>query len=169
MPDVVTAMKTIYAAALERLLVRGILREYRMEEDDLVSVRGRIDVTDMALKRFGAFPPLRCRFQEYTVDREANRRLLAAALGLANAGDCRDQSSRTLSRLAARFEGVAICRYRPTDVTPLRRDRLLTHYDPALGVAETVLQNASLEPPPGSTGALRALSQTTGVPSSSVH
>jgi 5-methylcytosine-specific restriction enzyme subunit McrC len=113
-----------------------------------------MDVTNLALRRFGIFPPLRCSYQEYTVDREPNRRLLAAALGLAKAGDRRDDVSRTLGLLAARFEGVAACRYMPGNLTPLRRDRLLAHYDPALAVAEAVLQNVSLELPAGRTGAV---------------
>jgi 5-methylcytosine-specific restriction enzyme subunit McrC len=143
--DVVSAMKTIYAHSLQNLLLRGLLREYRLDQDDLVAVRGRIDVIDLTLRRFGVFPPLRCLYQEYTVDREANRRLLAAAVGLANAGNRRDDASRLLTELSTRFEGVSLTRYEPRRVTPLRRDRLLRHYDPALAVAEVVLQNASLE------------------------
>jgi 5-methylcytosine-specific restriction enzyme subunit McrC len=143
--DVVSAMKTIYAHVLQKLLLRGLLREYRLDEDDLIAVRGRIDVMSLVLRRFGGFPPLRCRYQEYTVDREANRRLLAAGIGLARAGNRRDDASRTLNELCARFEGVTPIRYEAGEVTPLRRNRLLAHYDPALAVAETVLQNASFE------------------------
>jgi 5-methylcytosine-specific restriction enzyme subunit McrC len=143
--DIVSAMKTIYAHVLQRLLLRGLLREYRLNEDDVISVRGRIDVMDFSLRRFGVFPPLRCSYQEYTVDREANRRLLAAAIGLANAGDRRDYASGILNDLCSRFDGVTLTRYEAGRVTPLVRDRLLAHYDPALAVAETVLQNASLE------------------------
>jgi len=143
--DVVSAMKTIYAHALQNLLLRGLLREYRLEEDELVAVRGRVDVMDLTLRKFGIFPPLRCRYQEYTVDREPNRRLLSAAVGLANAGNRRDNASRLLAELSTRFEGVTLAKYDPKRVVPLRRDRLLTHYDPALAVAEVVLQNASLE------------------------
>jgi 5-methylcytosine-specific restriction enzyme subunit McrC len=143
--DVVSAMKAIYSHVLQKLLLRGLLREYRLDEDDSIAVRGRIDVMNLALRRFGMFPPLRCRYQEYTIDREENRRLLAAAIGLAKAGDRRDRASRTLADLIARFDGVTPTRYDASKVKPLRRDRLVAHYDPALAVAESVLQNASLE------------------------
>src|ERR1700752_2598901 len=122
MPDMVQSMKTIYSSALEGLLVRGILREYRAEEDDLVSLRGRIDLGHLVLRRYGFIPPIRCRYQDFTVDWEPNRRLLTAALSLARVGDIRDEASRLLSRLVERCEGVAICRYSPGRVMPLRRD-----------------------------------------------
>jgi 5-methylcytosine-specific restriction enzyme subunit McrC len=153
-PDFVEAMKAIYASALQRLLVRGLLREYRVEEEELVSVRGRIDAKDLVLRRFGLFPPIRCRYQEYTIDSEPNRRLLAAAVALGRAGSRRTEASLTLFRLAGRFDGVENSRYSPDRLTPLKRNRLLAHYDPALSIAEAVLRNASLELPQGTSGAM---------------
>jgi 5-methylcytosine-specific restriction enzyme subunit McrC len=147
--DFVVAMKTIYAAALEQLFVGGIIREYVDAKDELVGVRGRIDVVDLHLRRFGLFPPMACAFQDYAFDNDANRRLLAAAELLAQAGDRRDASSATLKRFLPRFLGVERVRFDPTRVDDVRRTRLLRHYDPALAIAELVLKNASLEFPAG--------------------
>ena len=41
--DVVTAMKVLYAEALTRALSRGLLRSYRDDEQDLATVRGRVN------------------------------------------------------------------------------------------------------------------------------
>lgn len=150
--DLVVAMKSVYAHALGHLLERGLLREYCVQEDDLVGVRGRIDPKAVVMRRHGLFPPIRCSFQEYTVDQEANRRLFAAAVKLARAGDRRDNASRRLFRLEQRFEGVQLVRYEPDRVSPLPRNRSLGPYEPALSIAEAVLRNASVEPTAGPAG-----------------
>jgi len=152
-PDVVSAMKRMYATALSSLLERGLLREYRVESEDLVSVRGRVNAKSLYLRRFGSLPPVLCEFQEYTVDSEPNRRLLAAATWLARSGDRQDEASRVLLQTAARFEGVNLVRYAAERLVPLVRTHLLTRYEPALSIAETVLRNASLDLPSGSTSA----------------
>jgi 5-methylcytosine-specific restriction enzyme subunit McrC len=152
--DVVTAMKVLYAEALTRALSRGLLRSYRDDEQDLSTVRGRVDAKALYLRRFGQMPPVRCRFQEYDVDTEANRRLLAAAYILSRAGARTDRGSALLSRLCSRFEGVSWQRYHPETLEPVARTRLMAQYEPALSMAEAILRNASLELPPGTTGAV---------------
>lgn len=153
-PDLVAAMKVVYLEALERLLVRGLRREYQMEQADLVAIRGRADFKQLYLRRFGAFPPVACRYQDYTVDGEANRRLLAALVKLTPAGDRTDPASIALARLLGRFDGVSHRRYSPDRLTPIHRDRLVATYEPALSIAETVLRDASLETSIGTSGAV---------------
>lgn len=153
-PDLVAAMKVVYLEALERLLVRGLRRDYRMEEADLVALRGRADFKQLYLRRFGVFPPIACRYQDYTVDGEANRRLLAALVKLTPAGDRTDPVSIALGRLLGRFDGVSHSRYLPDRLVPIHRDRLIANYEPALSIAETVLRDASLEMPAGTAGAV---------------
>jgi len=152
--DVVTAMKVLYAEALTRALSRGLLRSYRDDEQDLSTVRGRVDTKALYLRRFGQMPPVRCRFQEYDVDTEVNRRLLAAAYILSRAGARSDRGSALLGRLCSRFEGVSWSRYHPETLEPVKRTRLMEQYEPALSMAEAVLRNASLELPAGTTGAV---------------
>lgn len=147
--DVVTLMKHVYSIALAKAVKRGLLREYDHHEEDLVAIRGRVNVKDVVLRRFGRTFPMPCAFQEYDVDREANRRMLAAAMMLARAGDRTDAASVELRRLASLFDGVSEVRRYPQSIRALPRNRLLSQYDPALSVAETVLRNATLEASPG--------------------
>lgn len=147
--DVVTLMKHIYSTALAKAVKRGLLREYDDHEEDLVAIRGRVNVKEVVLRRFGRTVPSPCAFQEYDVDREANRRMLSAAMMLARAGDRTDAASGELRRLASLFDGVSEVRRYPQSIRPLPRNRLLSQYDPALSVAEAVLRNATLEAYPG--------------------
>jgi 5-methylcytosine-specific restriction enzyme subunit McrC len=144
-PDVVTLMKHVYSLALGKAVKRGLLREYADHEEELVAIRGRVNIKDVVLRRFGRLCPTPCNFQDYDVDREVNRRLLAAALMLARVGSRVDSASNELRRLAARFDGVTEVRNYSSVIRPLPRDRILSQYDPALSVAETVLRNATLE------------------------
>ncbi len=143
--DVVTLMKHVYSIALAKAVKRGLLREYDDHEEDLVAIRGRVNVKDVVLRRFGRAVPMPCAFQEYDVDREANRRMLAAAMMLARAGDRTDAASGELRRLASLFDGVSEVRRYPQSLRALPRNRLLSQYDPALSLAEAVLRNATLE------------------------
>src|SRR6185503_2905240 len=112
---------------------------------------------DLVLNRFGMAPPLRCTYQEYTLDQEANRRLLAAAILLSRAGLPDAPSSRALRELISHFEGVEGVHYQPARIVPLKRDRRTRAYDPALALAETVLANATVEAISGKTPALAFL------------
>lgn len=143
--DVVKLMKYVYSSALGKVVKRGLFREYADHEEELVAIRGRVNIKDVVMRRFGRVPPTQCTFQDYDVDREANRRLLSAALMLARAGDRTDSGSTALRRLAARFDGVTEVRGYSATLRPLIRNRILSQYDPALSVAETILRNATLE------------------------
>lgn len=143
--DVVSLMKYVYSLALSKVVKRGLFREYADHEQELVAIRGRVNIKDVVMRRFGRVPPTQCTFQDYDLDREANRRLLAAALMLARAGDRTDCGSNALRRLAARFDGVTEVRGYSATLRPLTRTRILSQYDPALSVAETILRNATLE------------------------
>ncbi len=143
--DVVTLMKHVYSLALSRVVKRGLLREYADHEQTLAAIRGRVNIKDVVLRRFGRVPPTPCTFQDYDIDGEANRRLLAAALMLARVGNRADSPSSELRRLATRFDGVTEVRGYSATLRPLTRNRILSQYDPALSVAETILRNATLE------------------------
>jgi 5-methylcytosine-specific restriction enzyme subunit McrC len=152
--DLVALMKHVYSLALGKAVKRGLLREYDAHEQELTAIRGRINMKDVVLRRFGRVIPTPCTFQDYDVDREANRRMLAAALMLARIGNRMDPASHELRRLATLFDGVSEVRDYPSTLRPLRRNRILSQYDPALSVAEAILRNATLEAFSGNTQSL---------------
>ena len=71
-----------FALHLKRALGPGILQGYRLEEDALATVRGRIRFQDQIDRRFGILPPIEVRYDEFTEDIEENRLLKAALRAL---------------------------------------------------------------------------------------
>ncbi len=141
--DLLSSMQARYAQLLGRALSLGPVREYVATEDDLQTLRGTPDLLNIATRRFGLFPPVRCSFDEFSVDTEVNRLLLAAALVLARWR--RTDDARRLEYLASRLEGVREVRYRADRVPEPRVDRRHAHVVPALRMAQLVLRRASFE------------------------
>jgi len=140
--DLLEAMQYLYCEALDEATRHGLLRDYRTDEAELPFVRGKLNVARLVTRRFMAFPPLPCDFDRYTVDVEANRRLLAAAEVVERLAPER-RISRKLRAMTCRFEGVGR-RYEP-HLLPLSLDRRWRKYTTALRMAELILSRASIE------------------------
>ncbi|MYV73986.1 hypothetical protein GT352_08550 [Streptomyces sp. SID1046] len=105
--DLVALMVTEHG---ERLLRRGVRRDYLTREDDLPAVRGRLLVDRQLLRHHGRLDRLACRYDEHDSDIPDNR-LCAAAL---------EQAARTarLPRVRARARRAA-SQFAPLAPTPL--------------------------------------------------
>lgn len=112
----------------ERLLIavrRGLPRRYLAHEEDLVRLRGRLDIkrqfTHLAVRP----DRLACRFDELSVDTPLNRVLKAAVSRLAGLARSAE-NSRRLAELAGRFERI---RNSPNPLgEPVRLDRTNTAF-----------------------------------------
>lgn len=140
---ILEVMQLTYAAALTRALRGGLVHDYVQRSDVLSAPRGRIGLSDLALRRFGVFPPVPCAFEEFTADIEVNRRLLAAAKMLERA--CANLTTKLHLRSATgRMEGVAWVNFSPLNVRRVKLDRRFGRYGAAPALADLVLRNASL-------------------------
>lgn len=72
----------LLAREVNRLLLDGVLRDYRSVDDTLTVLRGRLRPRDQYLHRFGRVDQLECRFDEYDCD-IADNQFVAAALAVA--------------------------------------------------------------------------------------
>lgn len=89
-------------------LVRdGLLQDYRVEDDTLDVLRGRLRVRDQWLKRFGRLDKLECQFDEYDADIPENQ-LIAAALRAARARTTGGELRARLGRLASIFSEACL-------------------------------------------------------------
>jgi len=70
------------AEATKTLIQDGLLRDYRPVDDSLTALRGRLNLRDQYLRRFGQLHQLECNFDEYDGDVPDNQ-LVAAALQVA--------------------------------------------------------------------------------------
>lgn len=141
--DLLSSMQGQYAELLARALALGPVREYVATAEDVHALRGVPDLLHVQTRRFGLLPPVQCRFEEYSVDTEVNRMLLAAALILARWK--RTDAARRLEGSAARLAGVREVRYAAERVPEPLIDRRHAHVVPALRMAQLVLRRASFE------------------------
>ena len=81
-PDLLEAMIPGFVAQVSRAFRRGLLRGYRVEEEALHGVRGRIRFNDQIRDRFGIFPPVEVSYDDFTEDTEMNRLIKAAVVRL---------------------------------------------------------------------------------------
>jgi len=145
--DLVPAIAVSFMAAANRALAAGILQGYRVMEEALPLLRGRLREADQ-IRRIGVAVPLEIRYDDYTVNIPENQTLLTAALRLLRVPAVPAPTRTALRRLISLL----------TDVTPLisghqipgTPDNRQTHrYQPALRLARLILAGRSLEQPVG--------------------
>ncbi|WP_314412573.1 McrC family protein [Streptomyces kroppenstedtii] len=98
----------------ERLLARGVRRDYVTVEDELPMLRGRLLADRQVLRHYGRLDRLACRFDEHDTDIVDNR-LCGAAVDLAARTASSPAVRARARRAAARFAGLA-----PTRLGDLR-------------------------------------------------
>ena len=120
---------------------RGLWRDYRVEEEALHTVRGRIMVAEQIRRRFDMPLPVEVRYDEYTEDILANR-LIKAAARLLRGMRLNDPRAREgLRHIDATLENVTPVRYPPHDVPKVKFTRLNDHYKEAVAIARLILRH----------------------------
>lgn len=143
-PDLLTALAEAFARQAERAVSRGLLQGYRVTEDSLPVVRGRIREADQLRRRFGLSVPIEVRYDDYTVDIAENQLLRAATDRLLRLSGIPDRVRQRLRHLTRQLVDVE---------TPVRGQllpvwqpsRLNARYHVALRLAEIVLRGTSVE------------------------
>jgi len=143
------AIVPAYVAHVRRALRRGLLQGYRIEEDALPLVRGRLRIEDQVRRRYGRFPPAEVRFDDYTEDIEVNRLLRAAGLRLLRMSLRSNESRQALLALDAIFERVTPVEYHPSNLPEIIWTRLNGHYRGAVELGKLILKSTAFELPRG--------------------
>ena len=120
---------------------RGLWHDYRVEEEALHTVRGRIMVAEQIRRRFDMPLPVEVRYDEYTEDVLANRLIKAATRLLRGMGLNNSQAREGLRHIDATLENVTPVRYPPNDVPEVKFTRLNDHYKDAVAIARLVLRH----------------------------
>ena len=134
-----------FVAQTRKALQRGLLQGYISVEDSLATVRGRIRFDDQLRDRYGIFPPVEVRYDEFTEDIIENRLIKAA---LARLGRMRIRSAevrRSLRAFDAALANVSLVEYAPSQLPAINWTRLNEHYRPAVELARLVLRATSFE------------------------
>ena len=150
LPDV---LALALASAARRAFSRGLLHGYRVEEESLYTVRGRIMFAEQIRSRFGIPLPVEVRYDEFTNDVLANRLVRAAVYLLGRMRLRLQPARRELGRIAGMLENVSPVEFRPNAVPEVRFDRLNEHYRTVVELSRLILQHGAFE---SSRGEVRA-------------
>jgi len=143
--DVVEAIVPGFAFQVRQALRQGLLQGYRIEEDCLKTVRGRIRFADQVRDRFGICPPVEVRYDEFTVDVLENR-LLKAALARLRMLRIRSRAARhALRSFDSVLAEVELVYFDPRNLPEVTYTRLNEHYRSASELAKLILRNTSFE------------------------
>lgn len=146
--DLVSAVAVAFQAAANRALAAGVLQGYRVTDEALPVLRGRLREADQLRGRLGLAVPLEVRYDDYTVDIPENQLLLAAALRLLRVPALPGPTHTGLRRQAALLSDVSLLIHGQR-LPATRDDRLTRRYQPALRLARLVLAGRSIEQPAG--------------------
>jgi 5-methylcytosine-specific restriction enzyme subunit McrC len=144
-PSLVEALVPGFVAQVKRAICRGLLPGYRLEEDALPAVRGRIRFEEQLRRRFLRVPPVEVRFDEFTEDIEENRLLKAAMAKLGRMRLRSDRVRRSLRAFDGAFQAVSTVMYDARQLPSICYTRLNQHYRPAIELAKLVLRSLSFE------------------------
>ena len=142
LPDV---MALALASAARQAFSRGLLHGYRVEEEALFTVRGRIMVAEQLRRRFGIPLPVEVRYDEFTNDVLANQ-LVKAAVNRLGRMRLRSRDARQqLGRIAGMLENVSLAEFRPNAVPEIDFDRLNEHYRGVVSLSQLILRQGAFE------------------------
>jgi 5-methylcytosine-specific restriction enzyme subunit McrC len=144
-PSLVEAVVPGFVAQVKRAICRGLLPGYRLEEEALPAVRGRIRFEEQLRKRFLRVPPIEVRFDEFTEDIEENRLVKAAIAKLGRMQLRSDRVRRSLRAFDGAFQAVSSVTYDAGRLPSISYTRLNRHYRPAIELAKLVLRSLSFE------------------------
>lgn len=139
-PEVVDLLVQIFLGQVERVVRQGLRRTYIQEDEELVAVRGRIDLRRTVGLHLRGKAKVQCRYEEYTLDGPENGTLLAALRAITGTRILPVVRRNLAHRIASEFVGVRPVFKRRTDFRPVEYDRLNQHYYPALQLAQLILQ-----------------------------
>jgi 5-methylcytosine-specific restriction enzyme subunit McrC len=134
-----------FVAQVRRALARGVLQGYRVEEEALPTIRGRLRFDDQIRKRHGRFPPAEVRYDEFTEDIEENRLLKAAITRLGRLRLRSVTSRRALRAFDETLSSVRTIEYDPRHLPEIIWTRLNERYRPAVELARLILRATSFD------------------------
>ena len=143
--DVLEAIVPAFVHHTERAIRRGLRQDYRVEEEALHAVRGRIAFAEQIRRRPGVSLPIEVTYDDFTEDLEENRLLHTAIHLLSRVSIRSERWRRELRGLRPAFAAVSIGSYRRGGVPEVRYHRLNEHYRSAVELARLIIESSSFE------------------------
>ena len=150
LPD---ALALALTSAANRAFARGLRHGYRIEDDTLYTVRGRIRFEDQIQRRFNLPLPVEVRYDDFTDDILDNRLVKAAIYRLRAMRLRSSEARRRLGRIAGLLDNVALAEFPKNNVPEVPFNRLNEHYRHLVGLSRLILRHSAFE---ASRGTVRA-------------
>jgi 5-methylcytosine-specific restriction enzyme subunit McrC len=119
---------------------KGIARTYVSREDNLVFIRGKIQIGEHLRRNSYNASRVFCEFDEYEADRPINR-LIKSALEIVARLAADTENQQRCRELLFWFNDVPATRSHTLDFQRMQRDRLIQHYAPAMPLCRLILEN----------------------------
>jgi len=141
--DMIATIAGSFCAQAERAVGQGLLQGYRVVDEAIYGVRGRIDTSRQLSQQAGMTLPIEVTYDDYSVDVVENQ-LLAGATEVLLRLQLPDVLRLRLQKLRMSFVDVEPTRpmRRPPSV---QSTRLNTRYKAGIALARIVLRSASIE------------------------
>jgi len=144
-PEIVDLLIQVFLKQIDYITRVGLKRDYVPRQEDVLAVRGRVNVRRTLALHLRGRPRLDCSFEEYTLDVPENR-LLLTALRVIAGSKALPSIRRSLAHVfRGEFPGVREVEFGTQGVTPIASDRLNQHYEPALKMAHLILRSMGIE------------------------
>lgn len=143
-PELFEAIIAGFIAQIRRALRPGLLQGYRMEEEALATVRGRLRFEILASRRLGMTPPIDVRYDDYTVDIDENRVIKAALARLRRMRLRSEDSRRALRQVGGVLANVSEVEF-GNQLPRFLFNRLNDRYRPAILMAQLILRATSYD------------------------
>ncbi|MBF5007746.1 McrC family protein [Diaphorobacter caeni] len=132
----------LYCDMLWQAIHKGVVRRYQSQQDNLVTLRGRLDVTEQLKRNLARPDRLHCTFDEFTPDNPLNR-ALKAALRVLHRLVSTETSSRSIAELLFCFDGVTDVPASAIQWEQATTDRLSERYAPLIRMARLFVEGES--------------------------
>jgi len=127
-----------YLEQVTTIVRKGVARNYVTREDNLVFLRGKLQLTEHIRRNSYNAGRVYCEFDEFDVDRPINR-LIKGALLIVNKLSRDAANQQRCRELLFWFDRVPGTRDPRLDFQRMRRDRLVQHYAPAMPLCRLIL------------------------------
>jgi 5-methylcytosine-specific restriction enzyme subunit McrC len=135
----------IFLKHVEGLIARGPRRDYRLREERLRFLRGKIQVGEM-WRRIGSVDlRVPCEFDEFTEDVRDNRLIRYTLDCLCGLPIGTTRQLLRVRRCRSLFAGVRPTRYLPSEIDRFEYDRLNEHYEPIHQLCRLILEASGFE------------------------
>ena len=134
-----------FVAHVKRAFARGILNGYSSVDETLPTLRGQIRFNDQIRDRYGIYPPLEVRYDEFTEDIIENQ-LIKAAVEILSRKKIRSQHARReLRSIEFALQNVSSVQFNRNSLPHVTFTRLNQRYEFAINLAKLIIRSASFE------------------------